>query len=133
MCVCDCVHAWVAQVKLKAQTFVSFTHAFIHVFPVCFVWIAPKQEGKKIEIWIREKVETGGQDTDEARVVDLLRRSQQDVFLGPVDEEGRQGGDEGQVPGTEGEGEWLRIKDGITIGSGAGAFVMPTSWLPGTR
>ena len=37
----------------------------------------------------------------------------------------------GDVPGTIGEGKWLKIKDGITIGSGSSAFVMPTQWLPG--
>ena len=36
-----------------------------------------------------------------------------------------------EMHGTEGEGEWLRIKNGITIGSGAWAFVMPDSLLPG--
>ena len=35
-------------------------------------------------------------------------------------------------PGTQGDGKYLKVWHGITIGSGACAFVMPETWSPGT-
>ena len=40
-------------------------------------------------------------------------------------------GDRDDCPGTTGDGKYLKIRNGITIDSGAGAFVMPESWFPG--
>ena len=35
------------------------------------------------------------------------------------------------APGTIGDGEWVQIRNGITVDSGSAAFVLPTKWLPG--
>ena len=39
--------------------------------------------------------------------------------------------DDEEVLGTVGDGTWEIIKNGITVGSGRAAFVMPAKWLPG--
>ena len=91
------------------------------------------EDGKEIEIWIREKIPDGspGKSETEDTIQDLVRGdsggSTQVELLALADDDN----DKPECPGVVGEGDWVRIRKGITIDSGAAAFVMPEAWSPG--
>ena len=104
-------------------------------------------EGQEIEIWIRAKVKSEEPQTspgvhDVVRALDYEERGHVERTEGmQVDEEEEDVApllalsdssvDRIDCPGAVGDGEWLKVRNGITVDSGSAAFVMPTSWFPG--
>lgn len=93
--------------------------------------------GKEIEVWVREKGPTddGGKDIDVHTVVRSLDFNEIDEthdgqpgdveMIVTVDALADGQGDGPDCPGAVGDGEWLRVRDGMTVKSGSAVFVMP--------
>ena len=93
-------------------------------------------EGRAVEVWVREKIEADSESltssihNDVGRLDPELEEKGQEEKLEDVelnalaDHEG----DHEDCPGAIGTGGLLRIRNGITMGSGSEAFVMPPSW-----
>ena len=106
-------------------------------------------EGREIEVYVREKIATnsgvqeaspevhgvvraldGQERFDDEQAQDMEQCHALRSVL-PLDALADDEKDRGDCPGTTGDGEWLKIRNGITIDSGSAAWVMPTSWFPG--
>ena len=65
-------------------------------------------------------------------VVRNLIKQLEDKKTVPLPLDAIDGGEEDSAaPGTVGDGEWVNIRNGVTVDSGSAAFVLPVKWLPG--